>query len=132
MILVIFSLFIISFSGIALFSSTTYQAVHNTFEAMTYSLPSIWQVTDVIEPFAQPYYDTILVEETSLKHFKDNLSHYVKSFQVGFYYFDSSSLKESHERYVTGVRISLRAEIPFSSDYYRATTYEIREVNYGC
>lgn len=127
MILMIFALFIVSFSGVALFSTTTFQAIDNAFTSLNYSLPKSWIVTDIEGPLPTPMYDTIKVETTSIDHLKNNLSHYVDKFQVGFYYFDSKSKEEMSERYVTGVRISLRASVPFRSDYYKSTTYEIEE-----
>lgn len=128
MILMIFALFITLFSAGAFISSTTYQAYDNSFSALNYSLPDLWIVTDIEEPLEQPFYDTKKVETTTIDHFKGNLKHYVDHFKVGFYYFDSETLEESKEQYVTGVRISLRAEVPFSSDYYKASTYLIKQV----
>lgn len=127
MILMIFALFIISFSGIALFSTTTYQSIDSAFTSLNYSLPDSWIVTDIEEPLPSPMYDTVKVEETSIAHLKNNLAHYIDKFTLGFYYFDSKSKEEMQERYVTGVRISLRASVPFASDYYKTTTYEIEE-----
>lgn len=127
MILMIFALFIVSFSGVALFSTTTYQSIDSAFTSLNYSLPDSWIVTDLEEPLPSPMYDTNRVEETSIAHLKNNLAHYVDKFQLGFYYFDSKSKEEMKDRYVTGVRISLRASVPFSPDYYKTTTYEIVE-----
>ncbi|MCQ2796486.1 MAG: hypothetical protein MJ213_04220 [Bacilli bacterium] len=127
MILMIFSLFIVSFSGVALFSTTALQAIDNAFTTLNYSLPPSWIVTDIEGPLPMPVYDTKIVEETSIKHLKSNLSNYVDKFQVGFYYFDSKSKEEMTDRYVTGVRISLKAKVPFRNDYYKSTTYEIEE-----
>lgn len=127
MILMIFALFIISFSGIAMFSITTYQSIDSAFTSLNYSLPDSWVVTDLEEPLPSPMYDTVRVEETSIAHLKNNLGHYVNKFQIGFYYFDSKSKEEMKDRYVTGVRISLRAAVPFMQDYYKTTTYEITE-----
>ena len=127
MIMMIFALFIISFSGVALFSITTYQSIDSAFTTLNYSLPDSWIVTDTEVPLPSPMYDTFKVEETSIKHLKDNLAHYVNKFKVGFYYFDAKSKEEMKERYVTGVRISLRADVPFFKQYYRTTTYEIVE-----
>lgn len=130
MILLIFSLFIISFSTVGLFSATTYQAINNSFDSLNYTLVNSWIVTDVVEKLEQPYYDTMRVESSTIEHFKNNLAHYVKSFKVGFYYFNSYTQEEMKERYVTGVRISLRAPVIFASDYYRVTTYEINGDSY--
>lgn len=127
MILMIFSLFIVSFSSFALFSTTTFRAIDNAFTSLNYTLPSSWIITDIEGPLPAPVYDTKIVEETSIKHLKNNLSHYVDKFQVGFYYFDSRSKEETTDRYVTGVRISLKAAVPFRNDYYKSTTYEIEE-----
>lgn len=127
MILMIFSLFIVSFSGVAIFSTTAFQAIDNAFTTLNYSLPPSWIITDIEGPLPTPVYDTKIVEETSIEHLKNNLSHYVDKFQVGFYYFDSKSKEEMSDRYVTGVRISLKAAVPFRNDYYKATTYEIEE-----
>lgn len=127
MIMMIFALFIISLSGVALFSSTTYQSIDSAFTSLNYSLPDSWIVTDTEVPLPSPMYDTIRVEETSIQHLKNNLAHYVNKFKVGFYYFDAKSKEEMKERYVTGVRISLRVDVPFTEPYYRTTTYEIVE-----
>lgn len=129
MILMIFALFIISFSGVALFTTTTFQSIDNAFTTLNYSLPASWIVTDIEGPLPTPVYDTQIVETTSIEHLKNNLSHYVDKFQVGFYYFDSKSKEEMTDRYVTGVRISLRAAVPFANDYYKSTTYEIEETD---
>ncbi|MCQ2794750.1 MAG: hypothetical protein MJ214_00900 [Bacilli bacterium] len=129
MILMIFALFIISFSGVALFTTTTFQSIDNAFTTLNYSLPASWIVTDIEGPLPTPVYDTQIVEATSIEHLKNNLSHYVDKFQVGFYYFDSKSKEEMTDRYVTGVRISLRAAVPFANDYYKSTTYEIEETD---
>lgn len=131
MILMLFALFIVSISSTGLLSTTTYQAIDNAFTSLNYSLPDSWIVTDVEGPLPTPMYDTYKVEETSINHLKNNLAHYVPSFKIGFYYFDSKSKEEVIDRYVTGVRISLRAPVPFSSDYYKTTTYEIEESPYG-
>ncbi len=130
MILMIFSLFVISISSIALFSTTTYQAIDNAFTSLNYTLPDSWIVFDVEEKLDTPMYDTMLVESTSIQHLKNNLSHYLNKFNIGFYYFDAKSKEEMEDRYVTGVRISLRAKVPFSSDYYKTTTYQITEDPY--
>lgn len=127
MILMIFAMSIISLSSIALFSTTTYQSIDSAFTSLNYSLPDLWIVTDIEEPLPTPVYDTVKVEETSIAHLKNNLAHYVSKFQLGFYYFDSKTKEEMKDRYVTGVRISLKAAVPFMSDYYKATTYEITE-----
>ena len=127
MIMIIFALFIISFSGVALFSTTTYQSIDSAFTSLNYSLPDSWIITDTDVPLPSPMYDTVKVEETSIEHLKNNLAHYVKNFKVGFYYFDAKSKEEMKDRYVTGVRISLRADVPFTKPYYRTTTYEIVE-----
>ena len=131
MIVILFALFIVSFSSVGLMSTTTYQAIDSAFTSLNYSLPNSWIVTDAEVPLPTPMYDTYKVEETSINHLKSNLAHYVDSFKVGFYYFDSKSKEQLVGRYVTGVRISLRVSIPFSSDYYKTTTYEIEESPYG-
>ena len=127
MILMVFALVIASFSSVMIFSSTTYQAIDSAFTSLNYSLPDLWIVTDVKEPLPSPMYDTYKVEETSIKHLKDNLSHYADKFKIGFYYYDSKSKEEMKDRYVTGVRISLKVAVPFSNDYYKVTSYEIVE-----
>ena len=118
----------ISFLSLSLFGITTsfsYHGLDNTLRSLSNTLSSSWIVTDVEGKGDEPYYDTVLVEETSLKYLKNNLSSYVNNFQVGFYYFDESTLEELTERYVTGVRVSLKAELKFSVQYKKAYSFVI-------
>lgn len=126
MILMLLSLFVLSFTSFALYANTFYHGVDNTFTSINYSLPNLWVVTDIGGELDKPLYDTVLVEETVVNHLSNNLKRYIKHYQVGFYYFDSETLSESEERYVSGVRLSLRADIPFTSAYYKAMTYVIK------
>lgn len=124
MIGLIFSMSICLFSSISLVNSITNLALDNTFTSLSYSLPKQWVIEDV-EGEEGPRYDVSKVEISTINHFKNNLKNYLKSFKVGFYYFDSSTLEELQSRYVTGVRISLKAKISLNKTYDKAMTYTI-------
>ena len=127
MIFIIVSIFFLGFTSVIFYSSNAYNAFNNSFYALDYTLPNQWVVTDIEGKLEKPLYDTHLVEETSIQHFKNNLAGYVNKFEVGFYYFDSETLVESKERYVTGVRLSLKASVPFFDPYYKANVYLIHQ-----
>jgi len=124
MIALIFSMSLCLCSSISLINSITQAALDNTLTSLSYSLPKLWVVEEV-EGKETPMYDTYKVEETSIKHFKNNLKFYLNNFKVGFYYFDSSTLQEMKSQYVTGVRISLKANISLTKTYDKAMTYTI-------
>lgn len=124
MIGLIFSMSICLFSSISLVNSITQVALDNTLTSLSYSLPKQWVVEEV-EGSTFPMYDTVKVEESTIKHFKFNLKHYLNAIKVGFYYYDSSTLEEMKSRYVTGVRISLKAKISLNKNYYKAMNYTI-------
>lgn len=125
MMFLLVSISLIGISCITYFSTKNYEAYDHAFTTLNYSLPSLWIVTDV-KSSKEPFYDTYLVEQTVLDHFKNNLSTYISTIKVGFFYFDSKTYLEDLNRYVTGVRISLNAKIPFKEEYYRAMTYTIQ------
>lgn len=129
MMFMLLALAVLLFSGVSFSSSVIYHAIDNSVAAFDYSLPSLWVVTDVEEELPSPLYDTHLVEASAIQHFSTNLKGYVSSYQIGFYYFDQDTMLESEERYVSGVRVSLRAKVPFTADYYKAMSYVIKEMN---
>lgn len=124
MIALIFSMSICLFSSISLINSITQVALDNTFTSLSYSLPRHWVIEEV-EGYSSPMYDTYIVEDTTIKHFKSNLKFYLSNIKVGFYYFDSSTLQETKDRYSSGVRISLKADITLNKKYSKAMTFTI-------
>jgi len=124
MIALIFSMSLCLCSSISLINSITSVALDNTFTSLSYCLPKQWVIEDV-EGEKTPMYDTYKVEESTIKHLKSNLKFYLDSIKVGFYYFDSSTLEEMKSRYVSGVRISLKADISLTKKYDKAMTYTV-------
>lgn len=124
MIAIIFCISILLFSSVSLVSSTRYSAIDNTFISLNYSLPNTWVELEP-EGYSQPMYDRDKVESTTISYVKNNLKSHFESVKVGFYYFDSETLKELDTRYITGVRISLKADITPFRKYSRAMSYSI-------
>ncbi len=124
MIAIIFCVSILLFSSMSLVSTTKYSAIDNTFVSLNYSLPNEWVELEP-EGYSQPMYDRTKVESTTISHVKSNLKSHFENVQVGFYYFDSETLKELDTRYITGVRVSLKASITPFRKYSRAMSYSI-------
>lgn len=124
MIAALFFSTILLFSGTAgLFVVTSHQSIETAFASLNNTLPDSWVVIRTIEGEQKVFYDTNLIEDTTIKHFKNNLNSYTKSFTVGFYYFDADTLEKSEDRYVTGARISLNTSLFFNTTYQKANTY---------
>ncbi len=92
---------------------------------LSLTLPITWVVTDVMDD-KRPYYDCELIKVSTINYLTNNLKHYVNHIRVGFYFFNSETDEESFYRYVSGVRISLNAKVPFSVDYYQALVFTLR------
>lgn len=124
MIALIFSMSLLLSSSVSLIYFTTYTAIDNTFTSLSYSLPNEWIILEP-EGSKKPMYDRVKVENTTIDHLKRNLNFYLDDIHVGFYYFDSETLKELSTRYVSGVRISIKAQITLFKTYSKAMTYTI-------
>jgi len=113
-------------SGTAtLFVTSSHQSVESAFASLNNTLPDSWAVIKTVEGEQKVFYDTTLLEESTIKHFKNNLNSYTNSFTLGFYYFDAETLERSEDRYVTGARISLETKLFFSFDSKKANTYVV-------
>lgn len=130
MIILFVALALVLSGGMAFFAFSSTSNLNKTFYSLDYSLPNLWVTLDAPGYKDRPMYDTLIVEDTTIRHFRNNLLAHFNSFKLGFFYFDSKSLEEMKGQYVTGVRISLSASIPFSKDYYKATTYIIEQKEY--
>ncbi|MCQ2753330.1 MAG: hypothetical protein MJ206_03715 [Bacilli bacterium] len=131
MILLLVAIWGLLLGSVSLVSSTVYHSIDHAFTSLNYALPDLWVVTDVEGELEAPLYDTYLVETTSIQHLSHNLKGVIDRYQIGFYYFDAETMEEVEGRYVSGVRLSLRAAVPFTSDYYKAMNYLITETNYA-
>jgi len=125
MIIILFSLFPLLITYTFYISSHRFHILDNSVDSFNYSLPKRWIVLDTTEPLHQPMFDTKLVEETSISHFKNNLKNHLEKITLGFYYFSEETLLESKERYISGVRVSITCNLPFQKDYYKAFSYVV-------
>lgn len=125
MIVMLFLMLSIVFSGAFYFTNRRYTRLDSAFQTLDYSLPNLW-ITDIAEKPEHPFYDTKKVEATSIAHFSNNLKGFLPKYEIIFYYFDAKTLEEEIGKdYVTGVRLSIRAQIGLFSNYNKASIYVI-------
>ena len=119
-----FSLFL-NFS----FGCMTFSSVHRSFNLMYRGL--FESVMSTIDEYGEPaaYFAKDKLEESVKEYLAENMPHFVKKYEVSYYYFYEDNGLVCTSDYCTAIKISLRADINMFFHYEKAMNYYVSEGN---
>ena len=122
----IFYIIIFSLFANFAFGSINYFGVNRTFMLMYKGvIESSLNMVDEYGLPTLPYFNREALKENVTFYLETNLPRYVTSYTVNFYFFNEEDKSYSTDKYVTAVKISLKAKINFLYNYEKAREFYV-------